>query len=327
MKDPFTGKALSPADKRLFQRALRFWLVFLACSAVTGYLTLWITSLRQPVIVPSVIGLDQKDAERVLRSKSLRARVSGSQWDDRLGEGAVLIQKPSANTYLKRGSVMELVISKGNPQVKVPDLTGQSVRRAQVLLTQTRLRVGRRSTLSTALFPQDQVLAQSPEAGRAVETSSAINVLIASGPSEPTYFMPQLRNQPLVKALQLFRPVGVIIDKIKTEVHDDVESGLILDQDPGPGARLKPLSNVSLTVSAKSSDLAKKARWTTLHYQLPVGPPKRVRIDVLDGSGTRTVYNAMEEGGSTVQTGLSVAGKASAQVYLNNAFDKEIEIE
>jgi hypothetical protein len=84
---------------------------------------------------------------------------------------------------------------------------------------------------------------------------------------------------------------------------------------------------VSLTISAKSSDAVRQARWAVLRFEMPMGPPKRLRIDVLDGSGTRTLYNAMEESGRLVETGVSVSGKATAQVYLNNEFAKEIEIE
>jgi eukaryotic-like serine/threonine-protein kinase len=327
MKIPFTGYEPTPSEERLFLRAARFWFLFTLAAAGALFLALTVTSISQPVIVPRVTGLDQKDALKVLRSKGLKSKVMDRQWDEHLGEGAVLVQTPGPNAYLRRGDEVRVTLSRGTPLVKVPDLTGQSVRRAQVILTQARLRIGLKSILSTAGFPQDTVLAQVPEPGSARESSTAVNLLLSSGPEEPTYFMPYLRNRPLSDALRLFRPAGIIVEKIKTEVHDDLESGTILNQTPPSGSRLKAKSNVSLTVSAKSSDAVRKARWATVRFEMPLGPPKRLRIDVLDGSGTRTLYNAMEEGGRLVEVGVSVSGKATAQLYLNNEFINELDIE
>jgi serine/threonine-protein kinase len=294
---------------------------------LTGFFSLWLVSFAQPVIVPRIVGLTEKEAFFALKDKSLKMQVEGRQWDDHLGADSVIAQKPSANSYLKRGTTVGVILSKGTPQVKTPELKGQSVRRALVLLTQTRLRAGRQSYLSTALFPPDTVIAQAPDPGSPVDAATGVDVLLATGPEEPTYFMPSLNNRTLEAALKLFRPIGVVIRSIKTEVHDDLASGTILAYAPDTGARLKPGASVTLTVSARSVDVAKQARWAVVQFQMPVGSPKRLKIDVLDTSGTRTIYNAMAESGRTIETGISVTGKASAQVYLNGAFTQEINVE
>ncbi len=327
MRIPFTGYEPTPSEKQLFLRAAKLWLLFFAAAAGALGLALFVTSLTQPVIVPRVTGLDQKDAQKIMRSKGLKSVVADRQWDEHLGEGAVLVQTPGPNAYLKRGDEVRFTVSRGTPLVKIPDLTGQSMRRAQVILTQARLRVGLKSVLSTPGFLQDTVLAQVPEPGTSCEASTPVNLLLASGPREPTYIMPYLRNRALTDVVRLFRASDVIVGKIKTEVHDDLESGTILSQSPASGSRLKPKSSVSLTISAKSSDAVRQARWAVLRFEMPMGPPKRLRIDVLDSSGTRTLYNAMEEGGRLVESGVSVSGKATAQVYLNNEFIKELDIE
>jgi serine/threonine-protein kinase len=327
MKDPFTGNPLPPAEERLFRRALRLWGLFSLGALLTGLFALWLVSFAQPVIVPHIVGLTDQEALSVLKGKSLKLEIEGRQWDEHLGADSVIVQKPAANSYLKRGSTVNVILSKGTPQVKTPDLKGQSVRRALVLLTQTRLRVGRRSYLSTALFPPDTVLAQVPDVGTPVDAATGVDVLLATGPEEPTYFMPPLNSRTLEAALKLFRPVGVVIRSIKTEVHDDLASGTILGQQPSSGTRLKPGASVTLTVSALSSDAAKQARWSVVRFQMPMGAPKRLKIDVLDTSGTRTIYNGMEEAGRMVETGVSVTGKATAEVYLNGAFAQEINVE
>jgi serine/threonine-protein kinase len=328
MKDPFTGKPLTPSEEALLRRALRLWGLFALGALVAGWLALWIVSLTQPVIVPRIVGLSDKEAQRLLKSKSLKMTVEGRQTDEHLGPDSVVTQKPIANSYVRRGATIAVLLSKGTPQVKTPDLRGQSVRRAVVSLTQSRLRVGRRSYLATALFAPDTVLAQVPEAGVPVNTTTGVDLLLATGPEAPTYFMPYLRNHTLEEALRMFRPVGVVVQKIKTEVHDDLASGSILAQNPAIGTRLKPGSAVTLTVSALSGEASQNARWSVIRFQMPAGDaPKRLKIDVLDASGTRTVHTAMEPPGQMVETGVSVTGKASAQVYLNGVFIQEIKVE
>jgi serine/threonine-protein kinase len=327
MKNPFTGNPALPAEELLFRRALRLWGLFSLGALLTGLLALWIMSFAQPVIVPRIIGLTDKEASSTLRSKALKMQVEGRQWDEHLGPDSVIVQKPAANSYLKRGATVSVILSKGTPQVKTPDLKGQSVRRALVLLTQARLRVGRKAYLSTALYSPDTVLAQAPDPGLPVDAATGVDVLLATGPEEPTYFMPSLYKSSLEATLKLFRPIGVIIRSIKTETHDDLPSGTILTHSPATGTRLKPGASVTLTVSARSEDAAKQARWTMVRFQMPEGAPKRLKIEVMDASGSRTVYNAMGEPGRAIETGISVTGKATAQVYLNGTFAQEINIE
>jgi hypothetical protein len=79
--------------------------------------------------------------------------------------------------------------------------------------------------------------------------------------------------------------------------------------------------------SAKTSDASLRARYSKIMYDMPDGNPKRLQIDIFDSTGTRTIYNKMESPKEHIELGISVTGKASAQVYLNQEFVKEIPIE
>jgi len=85
MKNPFTGNPALPAEELLFRRALRLWGLFSLGALLTGLLALWIMSFAQPVIVPRIIGLTDKEASSSLRSKALKMQVEGGNgtttWD------------------------------------------------------------------------------------------------------------------------------------------------------------------------------------------------------------------------------------------------------
>jgi hypothetical protein len=153
-----------------------------------------------------------------------------------------------------------------------------------------------------------------------------VNLLVSAGPLDPSYLMPDLANQPLEKAFKILRPAGITIEKIKSEVHDDLDSETVLSQLPPAGSRIEPKDGVSFVVSAKSSENG-KPRYAKVVFDMPEGNPRRLQIDIFDGSGTRTLYNKMESPKDHVELGVSVTGKASAQIYLNQEFVKEIPVE
>ncbi|HVZ81556.1 MAG TPA: PASTA domain-containing protein [bacterium] len=315
---------LPPEERKLTLRALRllglFTLVmFLAASAAKLY-----TQFHQPLIVPKVIGMDQSQAQSALSAKGLTAKVIKSIYDEHVPKGLVCFQNPKANSYMKRGQAVELVLSKGNPMVKVPALSGMSLPQAVIALAGAHLRLGKESLMNSP-EARDQVLGQYPAPGEVVDSYTNVNALVSNGIPDPAYVMPNLEKKPLERAFKILRPAGIIIDKITTEVHDDMETEIILSQTPAPGTKVQRKGMVSFVISGKSD--AGTPRYAKVAFDMPEGSPKRLQIDILDISGTRTIYNRMESPKDHVELGVSVKGKASAQIYLNQEFVKEIPIE
>jgi serine/threonine-protein kinase len=328
MKLPFFNEIrLTPQEKKLTRRALRILGVFTFIMTLTGLGAMLYTQRHQPMIVPKIIGMDQAQAEKTLSSRNLKLKVTRSVFDEHVPVGLISDQLPKANNYMKRGQTVEVVLSKGNPKVKVPALIHMSLPQAQMALAGVHLRVGRESLITSNIDPKDTVIAQVPETDEWVDSFTDVNLLVSAGPTDPAFVMPDLRNQPLEKAFKSLRPAGITIDKIKSETHDDLDSETVLSQTPPAGTKIQKKDGVSFVVSAKSSDASLKARYTKIQFDMPEGNPRRLQIDVFDSSGTRTIYNKMESPKEHIEVGVSVTGKASAQVYLNQEFVKEIPIE
>ena len=324
--NPFDFR-LTPGEKNLLRRALILLASFTFILILAGLVSLSITRQHQPMIVPRIIGMDQAQAESALASKGLHLKIIRSQYDDHMPEGLIVLQSKKANEYMRRGQTIEAALSKGSPKVKIPSLVGLSFPQAQITLAGGRLKVGRESLLTFPQAAQDTVLAQVPSPDELVDSFTEVNLLVAAPAPDPAFLMPNLVNQPLEQAFKVLRPAGITIEKIKTEVHDDLDSETLLAQDPPPGTKIEKKDEVSFTVSAKSSDANLKSRYAKVVYDMPDGNPRRLQIDVFDGSGTRTLYNKMETPKDHVEIGVSVSGKASAQIYLNQEFVKEIPIE
>ncbi len=316
---------LTPAEKNLMRKAAVLLGTFTIITLLAGMISMVITEKHQPMIVPKIIGMDESQAEKALSYKGLHLKVTHAQFDERVPAGLVSEQSPKANNYVKRGQTVEVVLSKGNPKVKVPQIEGQTFAQAQIALAGSRLRVGRESLMNSQ-EPRDMVLAQVPAPDDLVDSFTEVNVLVSIGPKDPAFIMPDIQNQPMEKAFKALRPAGITIDKIKSEVHDDLDSETVLNQTPPAGTKIQKKDSVSFVVSAKSSDANLKARYSKVMFDMPPGNPKRLQIDVFDASGTRTLYNKMESPMDHVELGVSVTGKASAEIYLNQEFLKEIPI-
>ena len=316
----------TPSEKKLIRRAALLLGKFTLVTFICGWAAMVVAQKRQAAIVPKIVGMEQAQADKALASKGLRLKVVRSQFDERVPAGLISRQKPRANEYLKRGETVEADISKGSPKVKIPSVVHSSLQEAQIQLAGSRLRVGRESFMDSA-DPKDTVLAQTPPADQLVDSFTEVNLLVSAGMPDPAYTMPSLKNQPLEKAFKMLRPAGITLEKIQTEIHDDLASETILSQKPPAGAKIQKRDKVSLVVSAKSTDANLRGRLAKVVFDMPEGNPRRLQIDVYDGSGTRTIYNKMESPKDRVEVEVNVTGRASAQVYLNQEFVKEIPID
>ncbi len=327
MNKYFNWNQPSPSEIRLLKRAGTILGGFTLVTFLAGSLSMMITQRHQPLIVPKIVGLDEPQARKVLASKGLGLNITHSQYDEHIPKGLLMAQDPKANQYVRRGQTVEAGLSKGNPRVKVPSVARLSFAQAEISLEGSHLKIGKEALVSSLVEPKDTVIAQVPAPGETVDSFTEVDLLVSAGPKNPEYVMPNLRSQPLEKAFKLLRPAGITIEKIKSEIHDDLDSETVLAQVPPAGSRVRKLDGASFTVSSKSSDQDLPSRYTKIQFEMPPGNPKRLQIDVFDGSGTRTIYNKMESPGEQIEVGVSVSGKASAQVYLNQEFVKEIPIE
>jgi beta-lactam-binding protein with PASTA domain len=326
MKNPFQNVKITPKELELVKRAGELLGKFTLVILLTGFIAMSIMKKHQPMIVPKIIGMDQSQAENALRSKGLIMQINRQQYDERIPAGLISSQIPRANSYVKRGQTVVVVISKGNPKVKVPLVIGESLPEAQVSLTGIHLKVGHESLMHSSQ-PENTVLAQIPDEDELVDSATEVDLLISDGMPSMSFLMPDLQHKPLENAFKLLRPAGITIQKITSEVHDDLDSATVISQNPLPGTHIQSKDGVSFVVSAKSADSSLKARYSKVVFDMPEGNPKRLQIDVFDQTGTQTIYNKMESPKDHVELGVSVTGKAVAEIYLNQQFLEELPIE
>lgn len=103
-----------------------------------------------------------------------------------VNEGQVFRQDPAAGTELNRGDTVSYWVSRGKPQVEVPDLTGLSQSDAEARLADAGLELGTVAQEQSATVPAGAVIRQDPAPGEQVDKGSSVSIVVSTGSPSPS---------------------------------------------------------------------------------------------------------------------------------------------
>ena len=117
--------------------------------------------------IPKVQGYPEEGARAMLSDQGLEIVHDHEEdrYDPLIATGMVLDQRPRSGTLVKRGSAVQLVLSRGPHQVAVPDVVGEPAQSAQVTLAASGLAAGEVLTVWAEGDAAGQVVMQDPPAG------------------------------------------------------------------------------------------------------------------------------------------------------------------
>jgi eukaryotic-like serine/threonine-protein kinase len=145
--------------------------------------TLLVSSGRQQVQVPSVIGVQKDVANTELRDAGLVPRFQ--RRTSSAPEGQVLAQSPTGGTSVEKGSSVTVVVSGGVGTVVVPNVVGESSEAATGDLQAAGLGVRTVNQTTTDETADDQVLKQSPGAGRQLPRGETVTIFVGRFKAPP----------------------------------------------------------------------------------------------------------------------------------------------
>ena len=202
------------------------------------------------VVVPSLIGKTQLEAENILEGVGLQLKVSSTRFSAEVPEGSVMAQNPATGTRLKTNRTVKVLLSLGDQQFAVPNLLGTSLRAAQLTLTQRRLSLG--NTLYSHTYGGEEpstVVYQSPSPGTQEASDPSVDILISLGPPAEYYIGPDLIGKPAELVASRARTEGFRLGKINYRKYPGVEPGVVIQQKPQAGYRLTKSDIIFLDVS------------------------------------------------------------------------------
>jgi serine/threonine-protein kinase len=200
------------------------------------------------VAMPDLVGRSLSSAKEMIAEHGLELGPVSEQWSRIYPDGFVMTQAPAAQTAVKRGREVRLTISIGKGGQAVPDLVGTGYRDAQVTLARSGLRVGELAYAPSERVPKDDVLASDPEPETQVEPGARIDLLVSLGAPAATYVLPSLRGHPVETVRSFLGRSGIrLLERQRSA--SGVESGIVLEQSPPAGYRIRSGEMVEVTVS------------------------------------------------------------------------------
>lgn len=141
-------------------------------------------SVREGMIrCPNVVGKSSIEAMLIADSTGLFLSEEYYRYhhSDRYPEGVIIYQDPSSLTPVNRGDTLAITISLGPEPEKliVPDVTGNSLTEAKLMLAKYSLRIGTITRFPTRTSPAGTIIGQEPEPNTPAIEGMRVNLRIA----------------------------------------------------------------------------------------------------------------------------------------------------
>jgi serine/threonine-protein kinase len=185
---------------------------------------------RETVTVPNVEGLTLKEASEVLTSNQLYYEIVSEQYSAK-EKGYILKQTPEASKSVKSKRPIFITISKGKEIVKMPDLTGVSVREARVEIYNKGLNIGDITYTYNDLVPKDTVISQNIRIDSELIFGDTVDLIVSKGPENQIY-IPKLINLPLEGIEEHLSKQGFKLGNVEFLENDTFIPGTIISQLP-----------------------------------------------------------------------------------------------
>lgn len=248
---------------RMF-RAASLVVLLIAVAMLSAITTMHFAIHGAEVRVPSLKGMTVVEARSQTAGMGLNLTVDNRYYSGDVAAGHILSQSPAPGTVVRREWRVRVAESLGPQKVDVPNTLGRDQRLAALELRRVGLDVGVIARLSDETVPDGTVIAQYPPPHAQGIEGPAVNLLVAA-PDEAAadgYVMPDLTGVPIVTAQASLAKVGIktgtpnFVDAPVPAVNSGqgaaaapVAPGLVIAQQPPPGARVDQTMEVNLTVA------------------------------------------------------------------------------
>ena len=214
-----------------------------AVAVIAGAAALLLRGSGAPVTVPGLVGLSEADAATVASDEGLEVVVEQRDSDD--PAGVVIDQDPAPGARVSDSSTVTLFVSRGPPPVALPAVAGRPLAEVVPELEGSGFVVEVQRIFDEEI-PRDIVLDTDPPGLSEAAPESRIILVVSDGP-QPVEIPPLAGNtfEEAAAALEALRFEVVLAE----EYSDDVEAGLVIGTDPGPGVEAPRDSAVTVVVS------------------------------------------------------------------------------
>jgi len=190
------------------------------------------------------------DAEELLALRGLSLEITSEEYHFDKPEGTILSQYPAPITMVKSGRIIRVVASIGQKDVKVPKLSGISVRQAKLHIESSDLVLGDIAWTFVDSLPERIVVFSYPAEGRDVPIGTPINLMVNRGSLTNVTFMPKLIGLALEEARVKIDDAKLVIGLVKYVTNENYLPETVLEQSVEEATELEHGEEIDLVVSS-----------------------------------------------------------------------------
>ena len=222
------------------------WVLVLALLGLAALGTGYYLGSYRYTEAPSVLNLSATAAQDKLEKAGFQVELGPQGFSETVKAGEVMDQDPDPNDRVRKGGTITLTVSKGQDRVRLPGLTGQSVRAATTKLQSLRLTVAATPlTEFSDTVNKDLVIRTDPPAGAVLKPGAVVTLVLSKG-REPVP-VADTTGKSREDAEAILKGLGFQVS-VTLAFSDETDEGDVISQDPRSGTADKG-STIRLVVS------------------------------------------------------------------------------
>jgi len=215
----------------------------------TFYMAMRVEMRSTEVRVPDLVGLTLEAASHKVEPLELVLQVVEQRHDPAVASGRVLQQGPPADSSVRRGRKVKLILSLGGKVLEVPDLIGHAARAVEIELLQEGFIPGDEARVGSFSAAAGSVIAQVPPAGTPAVSNARVHRLVSNGPPDLVWVMPDLKGLERPVAESWIAAKGFRRGSVRQVRVRGRRAGTIVGQLPLAGYPIRSKDVIDLTVA------------------------------------------------------------------------------
>ena len=191
--------------------------------------------------------LDQAIA--IIQSEGYHAEISDTMYTNAIPPGYVIDQYPKPLMNVKKGRTVRLSVSTTEKLIQIPNLVGQSLRSAELILQQAGLLMDTIYTEYNPEYPKGTIAWQYPKANNSIKRGMGIQITVSEGLPPDFYQVPNVVGLSINQAKEHISSARLIVGKISYHEDQDLVPYTVLDQSITEGTVLDKPMKINLVVS------------------------------------------------------------------------------
>lgn len=205
---------------------------------------------KDETYTPGLINLDLGKAQDEADEANIVIQITDKVENEKVDADKIMTQDPKPGLIMVKDGLVNVVISKGEKQALVPDVTYMNQEQAKQELEALGFKVKIKEKKVKG-YAKGTVLKQSVKANTEYSIGGTITLTVAKGEKTPSGDgkVQDCTNKKLSKAISSLKEHGLYVVVVERRYDDKVKEGCIISQNPAKGTTLKPGEVVEVVVS------------------------------------------------------------------------------